>query len=65
MSLAGSIYDVLTIINKDGDTADFRLGAVSVDFYESVLCPTVSCKINVANTGGTIKNDQGEKVTLY
>lgn len=65
MSLKSSIYDVLTIINKDGDTADFRLGAVSVDFYESILCPTISVKINVANTGGTITNDQGEKVTLY
>lgn len=65
MSLRPSLYRVLTI-KKDGVTADFRLAAVSIDFYEDILCPTVSCTIQIANSGGVIKNDKtGKYVSLY
>ncbi len=65
MSLRPSLYRVLTI-KKDGVSADFRLAAVSIDFYEDILCPTVSCTIQIANSGGVIKNDKtGKYVSLY
>jgi len=65
MSIRPSLYRVLTI-NKDGESADFRLAATSIDFYEDIFCPTVSCTIQVANSGGAIKNKQtGKYVSLY
>ncbi len=65
MSTKPSLYKILTI-KKDGRDADFRLGAVSIDFYEDIMCPTVSCTIQIANSGGVIKNEEtGKKVSLY
>jgi hypothetical protein len=65
MSIRPSLYRVLTI-KKDGKTVDFRLAATSIDFYEDVLCPTVSCTIQIANSGGAIKSDEsGKYVSLY
>jgi hypothetical protein len=65
MSIKPSLYKILTI-EKDGRDADFRLAATSIDFYEDIMCPTVSCTIQIANSGGVIKNEEtGKKVSLY
>ena len=65
MSIRPSLYRVLTI-NKDGESADFRLAATSIDFYEDIFCPTVSCTIQIANSGGAIKSSEtGKYVSLY
>ena len=65
MSIKPSLYKILTI-KKDGRDADFRLAATSIDFYEDIMCPTVSCTIQIANSGGVIKNEEtGKKVSLY
>ncbi|AOV61935.1 tail protein [Synechococcus phage S-CAM7] len=65
MSTKPSLYKILTIKKGDRD-ADFRLAAVSIDFYEDIMCPTVSCTIQIANSGGVIKSEEtGEKVSLY
>ena len=37
MSIKPSLYKILTI-KKDGRSADFRLAATSIDFYEDI-CP--------------------------
>ena len=65
MSIKPSIYRVLTI-EKDGVDVDFRLAAASIDFYEDIMCPTVSCAIQIANSGGAIKDpDSGKMLSLY
>ena len=65
MSIKPSLYKILTI-EKDGRDADFRLAATSIDFYEDIMCPTVSCTIQIANSGGVIKSEEtGKKVSLY
>ena len=65
MSIKPSLYKILTI-KKDGRDADFRLAATSIDFYEDIMCPTVSCTIQIANSGGVIKNEEtGKMVSLY
>ena len=65
MSIKPSLYKILTI-KKDGRSADFRLAATSIDFYEDIMCPTVSCTIQIANSGGVITSEEtGKKVSLY
>ena len=60
MSIKPSLYKILTI-KKDDRDADFRLAATSIDFYEDIMCPTVSCTIQIANSGGVIKNEETGK----
>ena len=65
MSLRPSLYDILTI-EKDGVDVDFRVVATSIDYYEDIMCPVVSCTIQVVNAGGAVENpDTGKKVSLY
>ena len=66
MSLKPSTYTTIEILSADGRTADVRLACVSVDYYEDILCPTVSLKIQIADAGGSIKSaDGGETLSLY
>lgn len=60
-----SIYNQMIITSSDGREADFRFGAVSVDIYEDIFSPSMSAKIQIANVGGSIKDEQGTSVTLY
>ena len=62
--LRPSIYSILEI-EKDGRTVDFRAAAASIDFYEDIFCPTVSCSIQIINSGGVIEGENGKKVSLY
>lgn len=66
MSLRPSIYATIEIAGSDGRTADIRLGTVSVDYYEDILCPTVSLKLQIVDAGGNFKSaDGGETLSLY
>lgn len=66
MSLKPSIYDTIEVVASDGRTADIRFASVSIDYYEDILCPTISAKIQIADSGGSIKlNDTNEEVSLY
>ena len=66
MSLKPSTYTTIEILGRDGRTADVRLASVSVDYYEDILCPTISLKIQIADAGGSIKSaDGGETLSLY
>jgi hypothetical protein len=67
-----SIYEELTIESNDQKrTADIRLGAVSVDYYEDIFSPTITAKIRIVNTGDAIQapdkegNPDGEKQSIY
>ena len=64
MSLKPSIYSNVTITGRDGTSVDIRLGCVSIDFYEDLLSPCISVKIQIANSGGAIK-DGKKAVSLY
>lgn len=65
MSIKPSIYSVATIQSGDGRSADIRLGVTSIDYYEDVMCPTVSCKIQVTNVAGMVGDDSGRVTSLY
>lgn len=65
MSIKPSIYDQVDIVGKDGTTADMRLACASIDLYEDLLCPAISAKIQVANSGGGVKDESGASVSLY
>ena len=64
MSLKPSIYSNVTITGRDGTSVDIRLGCVSIDFYEDLLSPCISARIQIANSGGAIK-DGNKAVSLY
>ena len=59
-----SIYWKVTIV-KGGKDIDIRAGCVSIDIFESVLSPNITGIIQVVNAKGTIRDDKGDKVTLY
>ena len=66
MSLKPSIYDTIELVGKDNRTADIRFACVSIDYYEDILCPTISAKIQIADSGGSIKlAGTNEEVSLY
>ncbi len=65
MSVKPSLYSTITIESNDGRTADVRLGVVSFDYYEDVLCPTLSAKIQIANVAGMISDSTGKVASLY
>lgn len=48
-----SIYNTVEI-QKDGTVVDFRLATASITFYEDILAPAVTCKIEVADTGSSL-----------
>ncbi len=67
-------YEIITLESNDQErTADLRLGAVSVDYYEDIFSPTITAKIRVINTGDSMspkdKTDSskvdGAKQSIY
>jgi len=64
MSLKPSIYSIVTLTGRDGTSVDIRLACVSIDFYEDLLSPALSVKIQIANSGGAV-SDGGSAVSLY
>ena len=59
-----SIYRDITLV-KDGKEYDIRLACVSIDIFESILSPNITAKIEIVNAGGSIKDDKGDRVSLY
>lgn len=59
-----SIYRDITIV-KNGRDIDIRLACTSIDIFESILSPNITAKIEIVNAGGSIKDEKGDKVTLY
>lgn len=65
MSLRPAQYNTLEILGSDGRTIDIRLAVTSFDYYEDLLVPTVTAKLQVINSGGSVEDEQGENVSLY
>ena len=58
-------YQEIIIESNDGSkTADLRLGVSSFQYYEDLFSPTITAKMTVVNTGGTVpgKDDKYESV---
>jgi hypothetical protein len=58
-------YQEIIIESNDGSkTVDLRLGVVSFRYYEDLFSPTITAKMIVVNTGGTVpgKGDKYESI---
>lgn len=65
MGIKPSIYSEITI-DKDGKSVDMRLAVASIVFFEDILTPALTCKIQIADIGGSTKlKGSGEALSLY
>lgn len=67
-----SIYQELTLESNDQKrTVDIKSGTASIDYYEDIFSPTITAKIQVANTGDSIQapdkqgNPDGQRQSIY
>ena len=61
MSVKKSIYEELILESNDQKrTVDIRTGTVSIDYYEDIFSPTITAKIQVGNTGDSIRAQDNE-----
>ena len=61
-----SIYEEIIVESADGSkTIDISSGVVMIDYYEDIISPTITVKIQVINDGGTIEGDDGQLQTIY
>jgi len=69
MSITQSIFEEITIESADRRrVVDITSGSVMIDYYEDVFSPTITAKIRVVNTGGTIAppdSKDTQKQSLY
>lgn len=68
MSLHPSLYDEITIQSESDPNrkVDLRMGVASINFFENVLCPTMSMQLLLVDSGGSIASeDTGRKTTIY
>jgi len=66
MSTKTSEFQTLTLESNDkSKTADIRGGTYSIDYYEDIFSPTITAKIIVMDTGGSIPDKNGEPSTIY
>ena len=62
MSTKPSKYQKLTLYNNSNTkSVDIRSGTVSIDYYESILSPSITAKIRVINTGNTMADDKSNE----
>ncbi len=65
-AIDASIYEEILIESTDQNkTVDIRVGTVSVDYYEDIFSPAITCKIQVYNTGNTIEGEDGHLQGIY
>jgi len=61
MSTKKSIYEELIIESNDQKrTIDIRTGTSSIDYYEDVFSPIITVKIQVGNTGDSIRESDSD-----
>ena len=59
-------YQEIIIESNDGSkTADLRLGVVSFRYYEDLFSPTITAKMIVVNTGGTVPGKDDKYESIY
>lgn len=69
MSIKKSIYESLILeSNNQKRTVDITQGAISIDYYEDIFSPTITAKIKVVNSSGSIAPEgapANEKQSIY
>jgi hypothetical protein len=59
-------YQEIIIESNDGSkTADLRLGVASFRYYEDLFSPTITAKMIVVNTGGTVPGKDDKYESIY
>ena len=61
-----SLYEEIILESTDGSkTVNIAAGVVMIDYYEDIISPTITVKIQVINDGGTIEGDDGQLPVSY
>ena len=60
-----SVFEKMTIQSDGLKTADIDGGAFLVTYYENLFSPIVTAKINVVNTGDSIRGKDGKMQSIY
>jgi hypothetical protein len=58
-------FSQMILVGLDGTAVDIRVGVISVQFFEDILCPTISCRLTVVTAGGSVAGKGGDEVSLY
>lgn len=59
-------YQEIVIESNDGSkTVDLRLGVVSFRYYEDLFSPTITAKMIVVNTGGSVPGKDDKYESIY
>lgn len=58
-------YDEITLESSNGKTVDLRLGVLSFDYFEDLFSPTITAKMVVINTGGTVVGEGDKYQSIY
>ena len=66
MSRTESTFDELIIESNDGtNSVDIVRGVRSIDYYEDLFSPIITCKITVITTGDAMPGKDGEGLGIY
>ena len=61
-----SIYEKFIIESADGKkSVDIREGVISFTYYENLFSPTLTAKVIVVNSSGTVQAEDGKIKSLY
>ncbi len=61
-----SEYQEIIIESNDGSkTVDLRLGVVAFRYYEDLFSPTITAKMIVVNTGGSVPGKDDKYESIY
>ena len=61
-----SKYEQVLLQSANGErTVDISRGTIMIDYYENIFSPTISAKVQVVNTGDTIKGKDDKLTSVY
>ena len=61
-----SVFEIFTIKSADGETTiDLRAGVVSFSYFEDVFSPIITATVLISSTGGVMKDEDGDSVSMY
>ena len=65
-AILSSEYQEIIIESNDGSkSVDLRLGVVDFKYYEDLFSPTITAKMIVVNTGGTVPGSDDKYESIY
>ena len=61
-----SVYEIFSIKSANGSkTVDLRAGVISFSYFEDVFSPMVTATVLISSTGGVMKDEDGDSVSMY